>query len=296
VKRFRALGHVSMCWSLALFAGCSSQAGPDYSGEPLLTLKGSVVAGESQSGAFPPANAAVLWYGARALVGASIPVEGTFPSSFTLSLHWPPPENRQDNALPPMTMQHNVTLDRGPLTLGWIVALSPEANQSDVQPGDVLGYALDTMVAYLDRDPDPATPLGQEIIRYAQLWQIPATRGYHLVQLERGDRQAYDQCMWNGLCVDHTASEPSGFQTFVLDALREDYQVCRGALPQAPFCTIHHRRSADEPISAETTACFELEKQHPRRSDCAVPLRHVPASGEAAITITMGATFRDVFM
>ena len=297
MKAPRVSRSVSFVLSIGLVAACSPQAGTDYSGEPLLTLTGSVVAGGDPAAAFPPAQAGVLWYGVRAMVGASVPVVGSFPANFSLSLHWPPPETGAGDALPPMTAQHNVTLDRGPLQLGWIVALSPDADASNVRPEDVLGYALDTMVAYLDRDPDLDTPLGQETARFAQRWQIPARRGYHLVKLERANRAAYDACMWNGLCVDHTTSEAAGFRSFTLAALQADYQACRAALPAAPHCTIHHPVSADEPTEGNA-ACQALEAQHPRRADCEVPLRHVAnPDGEAApVTITMGVSFREVFM
>jgi hypothetical protein len=284
---------------LGLPAACSSQASSDYPGEPLLIFSGAVVAAGAGTSPLPAAKAGILWYGVKAMVGASVPVTGTFPSSFTLSLHWPPPDSSGiGDPLPPMTQQHNVTLDRGPLKLGWIVALSPDTNEDDVQPGDVLGYALDTMVAYLDQDPDPATALGQEIIRFAQLWHIPATRGYHLVKLERSDRTTYDQCRWNGLCVEFRGRQAQGFRTFTLAALQADYQACRASSPDAPHCAVQDRLSADEPITEESAACFELERQIPRRTDCIVPLRHVanPAGAAAPVTITMGVSFREVFM
>jgi hypothetical protein len=282
---------------LALGVGCESQASKEYPGEPLLTLSGAVVTGTAQATGNAPPKAAVLWYGFRALVGASASVRGQFPSQFTLSLYSPPPEEVRNPLLPPVTQQYNLTLDRGPLTLGWIVALAPDTNEADVKPEDVLGYSLDMMVAYLDRDANPADPM-DEVARYATLWQIPPTRGYHLVKLQRSDRTAYDQCMWNGLCVAHTSQPRFGIQAFVMDALNSDYLACLAALPTAPHCTLYHRTTTEDPEPAENAACFELQKQYPRRTDCQVPLQHVPnPQGFAApVTITMGVTFREVFM
>jgi hypothetical protein len=290
------LRTLSVTAALAL-AGCDSQASKDYPGEPLLTLSGAVVTGATQATvSSPPPKAAVLWYGFRALVGASAPVRGEFPSQFTLSLYSPPPEGARSQLLPPLGGR-NFTLDRGPLILGWIVALAPDANEADVKPADVLGYSLDMMVAYLDRDANPADP-ADELARYASLWQFPPTRGYHLVKLQRSDRTAYDQCRWNGLCVAHTSKPRFGIQTFEMDALNGDYLACLAALPTAPHCTIYHPESADDPVPAGNAACFELAQQYPRRTDCSVPLQHVPnPEGFAApVTITMGVTFREVFM
>ena len=286
---FALLQRVALCCSAGLAAGCSAQAGPEYSGEPLLTFSGAVVGGQSTTA--PPAKAGVLWYGLNGMQGSTAPVIGSFPSRFTLSFYAPPPARVFSDPRPPTT---NANLDRGPLLLGWIVALAPDTNELDVRPENVLGYALDTMVVYLPRDAaDPDTA------RYAKQWNIPPKRGYHLVKLERIDRSAYDQCQWNGLCVNYTFDGGmNGFHSFVFSALQADYETCITAMPAAPRCTVEHQASADLPVPAGNAACFELMRQFPRRPDCEVPLRHVPnAEGFATeVTITMGATFRDVFM
>jgi hypothetical protein len=300
MRSFAAFCAPRSCPLVLFVAACSSQAPPSYTGEALATLRGAVVADGGATDGGPPAaaKAAVLWYGIRALIGTSSPVQGSFPARFTMSLYAPPPKTLGD-PLPPETAAPNFTLDRGPLTLGWIVALAPEANEDDVHPEDVLGYSLDTMIAYVD-DTDPRTPKDQ-VARYAALWQFPPIRGYHLVKIARSDRSAYDQCTWNGLCEDNsTATSIDGFLTFIYSCLHQDYRACVTAMPDAPRCTWYHPGPQDDSFDPKKTnaACIQLEQDFPRRDDCQPPLRHVPNPDEfgSSITITMGSTFRDVFM
>jgi hypothetical protein len=72
-------------------AGCDSQAGTDYRGEPLLSINGSVVI-ENQN---PPENLvpalAFINYETRSLDFAEVEVAGEFPAQFTLDVFEPPP-------------------------------------------------------------------------------------------------------------------------------------------------------------------------------------------------------------
>ena len=75
-------------------AGCDAQADRDYRGEPLVTLRGRVVA---DTPPLPPLEAALLWQlGPPPSIGEQelavrVPVEAGFPATFTLRLYQPPP-------------------------------------------------------------------------------------------------------------------------------------------------------------------------------------------------------------
>jgi hypothetical protein len=297
-----------------LGAGCSSQAGSDYPGEALATIKGAVVANDGAPGSLPPggAKAAVLWLPRGSmLASARAQVEGAFPSQFTMKLYSPPPEQALGAWIAPTSATGlPMTLDRGPLALGWIVAIAADANESDVHPAEVLGYSLDSMVAYLERDGDPNDP-SDDVARYAHLWQLPPTRGYHLIKLEWSDRSAYDLCVWNGFCseaVDANAGTTAGIRQFLLAADHRNYELCLQAFPAADRCTLVYPDPSIYPDGYPTSndACVQLAATHGRDvgargaplTDCGVPLRRVPnpAGFASSVTVKMGTTFYDVDM
>lgn len=93
--------------SLALFApfalllsafpaGCDSQAPPDYRGEPLGTIRGTIIDASSNPPEAP--QVVLLWHhedeeDRDAPVGVETQVSGDFPASFRLDLFEPPPED-----------------------------------------------------------------------------------------------------------------------------------------------------------------------------------------------------------
>jgi hypothetical protein len=80
-----------MLLGVQFLAGCDSQAGKDYRGEPLLSINGSVVI-QNQN---PPGNLvpalAFINYNKRTLDFAEVEVTGEFPARFTLDVFDPPP-------------------------------------------------------------------------------------------------------------------------------------------------------------------------------------------------------------
>lgn len=87
----RTLGRLAVIM-LAGIAGCDAQRGPDYEGEPLLTIQGSItrVDGERLDSALVPAIAwSDEWGGALFL--QDVHAEGDFPASFRFSVLQPPP-------------------------------------------------------------------------------------------------------------------------------------------------------------------------------------------------------------
>jgi hypothetical protein len=87
----RTLGRWVMTMAAGL-AGCDAQRGPDYEGEPLLTIQGSItrVDGERLDSALVPALAWSDKWGS-ALFLQDVHAEGDFPASFRFSVLQPPP-------------------------------------------------------------------------------------------------------------------------------------------------------------------------------------------------------------
>jgi hypothetical protein len=310
-----------------LAVGCSSQAGPDYAGEPLAVIHGAVVANGTAASSPPAgAQAAVLWLPRKnVFTSATAQVEGSFPSQFSMKLYAPPPAEALEPGGDPLPVGGwPMTLDRGPLALGWIVALAANADPTDIHPADVLGYSLESMVAYLDRDGDSTNP-DDEVVRYAALWQFPPTKGYHLLKLEWSDRTAYDRCVWNGFCYDQTEANPEHVAPvvwrdgrifyyanqlflFLEAAAHQSYESCLQAFPDADRCTIVQPDPLTYPDGYDPTnneACAALAAQHDRtafvtapRAECGVPLRRVSNPDEFAmpVTVTMGTTFWNVLL
>ena len=86
---------------LSALCGCAAQVDEDYQGEPIAKLQGVVVVGSSAE-SIPEVNAAIVWTtrgenGTR-YIGERIPVDGSFPASFSLSLFGPPPPQAEARA------------------------------------------------------------------------------------------------------------------------------------------------------------------------------------------------------
>jgi hypothetical protein len=168
---------------LALFlVACQPLADPTYRGELLGSVDGTI---ESDLSLEPPAEVILLWLvwatDPGTVVGDRVPVEGQFPSRFTIDVYLPPPSSAL-NDLPP-------ALDSVPeprIGFAWIVVLRAGAappgravlTHADVKglsTGSVLGWAEDYVVAYLDRGAAPGSSAAQ-ILGAA----LPA--GFHLMK------------------------------------------------------------------------------------------------------------------
>src|SRR5262245_24524362 len=76
-----------------LLVGCEPLATPDYPGEVIARLAGTI----SSERDAPPAELALLWINWRSapgtVLGTRTPIEPAFPAGFELVLHLPPPES-----------------------------------------------------------------------------------------------------------------------------------------------------------------------------------------------------------
>lgn len=129
--------------SLLPLGACDPLTGPDYPGEPMLTLSGEVSsaleAGEAPDGI----RVAIVWVageasGGKFPVADSAEVSGEFPASFTLNVYHPPEE-------PSL-----LTLDAGGrVGIGFIVALPEDAALGDaIELEQMLGVSNRHVVIY----------------------------------------------------------------------------------------------------------------------------------------------------
>lgn len=197
--------------------GCASQTEPSYPGEPLATVKGTVVT--TAAAPATSVDAAILWLTmdpakgwVPKLVGERVSVSATFPADFTLSAFSPP----SAEAVGMRTGRFPESPDPRPTGVwtGFLVALSSGANTDGVAPSDVLGVDLHHTVLYFDHDGKPGIDehgVEDDVTATANAARVPPTKGYHLVLKDSGTpaaREAYDRCTWNGLCVRHVRTDP----------------------------------------------------------------------------------------
>jgi hypothetical protein len=147
-----------------LLVGCDAQAGSDYSGQPLVTLHGTV---NNQSGQ-PPSyqiDAALLWLERSATPDAimsatPVQIEKVFPAQFTITIYLPPPTS----------VLQSTTLPYAAANLG---AISHGASPADIASGAALFGRLSDPLLYYFRTDVPAGSLERQ---YGALKQ-----GYHLL-------------------------------------------------------------------------------------------------------------------
>ena len=294
--------------------GCNAQVDPQYRGEPMATVKGSVVTPEA--GPAAPSgglDAAIVWmttgqqgparYTTK-LVGSRVPVVGRFPAEFSLNVYAPPPADGQ------VLIAAGLRPDYLPtgVWLGVVVAVSTGAKASEIHPHDVVGADVGHLVLYFDHDlgaaPDPMggaegdsieeNPMNYAAI-LAQVFHVPGTKGYHLAKIDPGSPDSIaqsDQCRWGGLCV-RTVGEPVPDEQEYRDW---DYARCTQHSPSAMSCSEFWigamRSQADE---AEDKRCTKLKDQRGTPT-CSTPmstLENAQGFNDPA-TIVLGKTIWDL--
>jgi hypothetical protein len=177
---------ITVAWTVALLAGgCDAQAGSDYDGQPLATLRGTV----NNTSGVPPVyeiDAALLWRARNpvapdAIMGATpVRIEKLFPAQFTITVFLPPPAT----ALAATTLPYAVA------SVGAITRGAPPAQIADGSA--VLGQLADPLLYYF-RAPVPRGLLQEQ---YGAL-----AKGYHLIQR----RQTLDPAALTAAQVDDCA-------------------------------------------------------------------------------------------
>jgi len=203
----RTLPRLALVALAACAGACDAQVTPEYRGEPLVALRGNIVADRSSA----PADAALLWWSARSesgLAGPSlataIPTMGDFPALFTLSVDRLPP----DDALFPLPDASGPILDVPGFPDGRLVCRAPpEASPSpddgrlavayvaavrrdsppDQLTSNVVGLAADFALVFVPGGLPAAPPGGSFLIPASGAALAP---GYHLMWVETLDAGA----------------------------------------------------------------------------------------------------------
>ncbi len=282
---------------VALFAvgfaymGCSAQAEPDYLGEPLATMQGTVVTTDA-----PPngeTDAALLWLPAvsseRSLKLASTVVRGSFPASFTLEVLAPPPPGPDP--------------ETAGVRLGMIAAIR-HGSGSAVAVTDIVGVDAGSIVIYFPTDSQAANDF---VAQQAAFFKVPPTRGYHLartVVTEESEARSY-RCEYDGLCehydVEGSNDEVTPEEMDLMQRSKDQkFALCTKYLPDAQRCEI--TRDSDR----ENDPCLLLvrarNKRHTERVEaegeagfCEPPWSHVANPEDLArpVTVTLGTSIYD---
>jgi hypothetical protein len=151
---------------LALTACGTPLAGPDYPGEPLVTLSGIVTSEQTKPQS--PTNVDLVWLvvsnGADYIVSESAPTEGSFPSNFSLSLYAPP----EDSAL------NNTPFGR--LGIAYIGVFDKERRR-------FIGADEDHLLVYLPEGVEAGSSISKVLDEGGGARAMPA--GYHLIDVDR---------------------------------------------------------------------------------------------------------------
>jgi hypothetical protein len=256
------------------YMGCSAQAEPDYQGEPLATVFGTVVTTDA-----PPSGeieAALLWNSNvpsdLSLRIASTRVRGSFPAAFTLEVLAPPPP------VPPEPLGQA----QDGVRVGYIAAIKHQSGPT-VRDVDIVGVAIGFLVLYFPNDSRNADDL---VAFYAKLMNVPPTRGYHLAKVtvtEDSEAPAV-RCEYDGVCehgilgyngsTDGTPEEQALEHAIGQAKLDRDFALCTKYLPDAPRCDIAVNTFDDYPTDG---ACQALVQARNERQQ-----ERVHAQGEAA--------------
>lgn len=171
--RFLSTRALLLPLSALLLAACDAQVEPDYPGEPLATVHGTVV--KADDSALGDIDAALVWVNLATnpdtLIGARTDVEGAFPASFTLSLYEPPPAG----AL--MDLPTLVGPDESRFGLAYIGALPAGVDAASTD--DLVGVSEGYLVVYVESDSKPGT-------QTEEFFGGPVSAGYHLMTASEG--------------------------------------------------------------------------------------------------------------
>lgn len=168
--------------ALALVAlGCDAQVGPDYEGEPLASIRGSIVR-EASSDA-RKVEARLLWLSPDFVLGTGAAVRGEFPASFEMRLFAPPP----DEAI----LDFDVLVGPGGGRVGTAVVAATPPGTTGLDERELEGVAEEYVLAYA---PEPVRAGSA-----AASWvggTLPA--GYSLLRVVRAteeERLAFEACV-----------------------------------------------------------------------------------------------------
>jgi hypothetical protein len=226
---------------VAALGACAAQVDPEYQGEPIATMRGTVVAPQALE-TDKAVSAAIVWtadtwfpdgvYKPK-FIGTRFGVTGSFPARFTLDLYTAPSFEPESDYK---------------MYVGYLAAVASNAPDSDIAARDILGIDTNHILLYFVND----TPSYESLITDSTLsenkrqvlstrisapvaFNVSGDKGYHLAKLNpvvKERRHTSDECSWDGLCV-HKIS-PSGLDT---DDFETEFERCTEAFPQNPSCS-----------------------------------------------------------
>ncbi|HZH17381.1 MAG TPA: hypothetical protein VE057_23700 [Archangium sp.] len=165
MKRMLRSLFVTGLAGLVLAACGTPLATPEYPGEPLLTLGGTVTSERTEP--LPSTHVELVWLvprtGVDLIVAESVPVEGQFPSRFTLSLHTPP----DDGSLAQTAY--------GPIGIAYIGVFDEDTQR-------FLGAAENYLLAYLPAPVEAGSVFSKLLDEGGGARALSA--GYHLIHVE----------------------------------------------------------------------------------------------------------------
>jgi hypothetical protein len=162
---------------LILVSGCDPQADPDYQGEVLATVQGTIRSELSQ----PPdsCHVALIWQVTSGspdyVVGQDVEVRGVFPTSFAIDLYTPPPTESLNNYDGSRVGVALVVVSDRPIT---------DLDLGGDEPDGLLGGCEDYLVIYVENDIQPGT--------FAECaFGSPLNAGYYLTTVLRTEDPDY---------------------------------------------------------------------------------------------------------
>ncbi len=207
---------------LVPLAACDAQVDGDSQGTALARLQGNVSSARADTPV--AADVAVIWRkwrGAGLISGGIEPVEGRFPSEFSLSIYEPPP-----------AAMLNTYLDEGvQFAVAYIEAVEPGQTEFLYPAPQALGMDFDHLLVYVPADVR-ADSFVATFLHSAPSAGFHLYGAHHLTPEERSTRQA---CIYNG---------PSSPMT-----LPEIYERCGGDDYAVDFVPLPS--DLDTPLSVE---------------------------------------------
>jgi hypothetical protein len=287
------VAFLAVVTAAATFEACSAQAGRQYQGQPIATIRGSVV---TQSSPAPSSmNVVIAWaHNPNALapgqgtappglgspvppptfVGTEVSVTGSFPASFTLNVYDAPPSDQQLQLGYDYQGPEEPTLSG--VWLGYIVAVSSSASSGPLQTSDILGVDTGHVVLYFDHDgcvtppgcgPVPADatlgtqPPGTYFDFMEGYYQVQPVKGYHLAKVDLASQALVAQqttCYYGSLCVHVENGSDPGVNGASQDENDWAFARCTRLLPSNQTCTETFEADGGLSSSSASTQCAAL--------------------------------------
>jgi hypothetical protein len=303
---FQIGGMAIVIGGASLSLGCKAQVDSAYQGEPIATLRGSVV---TQDQPVPSGISAGIIYivdqshPEPSYVGARTSVAGSYPANFTLNIYDPPPAEAEwltENADGGVGLPDEAVPGQ-PLGIwtGYLVALSPSWTGPGVQPGDIVGVDTSHTLLYFDHDvPDTADLSSLDykdgaLKVIASVHHVSPTKGYHLARIDSAVQNALAQsntCGYGNVCVKAT-----GATGFAQSSNDWNYARCHELLPNNPTCDLTVDSGAYPSFVAQCPSWQEPNCTLNFPSD-AGPFDDNPSGLADPATVYLGKTIWDIFL